>query len=175
MALGVDVMPDRSSPPAILLREAWREGPGIRRRTIANLSKAPPGLVEAVLARLRGRAVYSSIDAAISIRRARPHGHVAVVLGMVRSLGMTRIYHVMTSMHCNRQSIVPQGMRPAIVKAGLEPDFMARRRTGQPCLSVPHDLVPGIRVVLSVAVAAEMGHEAYRIAEPVRCLEAACA
>ena len=76
MALGVDVMPDRSSPPAILLREAWREGPRIRRRTIANLSKAPPGLVEAVLARLRGRAGYSSIDAAISIRRGigRPGG-----------------------------------------------------------------------------------------------------
>ena len=91
MALSVDVIPNRSSPPAILLREAWREGKRIRRRTIANLSKAPPGLVDAVRAWLGGGVVFSTIDDAISIRRALPHGHVAAVLGMARALGLARI------------------------------------------------------------------------------------
>ncbi|MDE0305282.1 MAG: hypothetical protein OXI87_10415, partial [Albidovulum sp.] len=42
VALSVDVIPNRSSRPAILLREAWREGTRIRRRTVANLSRMPP-------------------------------------------------------------------------------------------------------------------------------------
>ncbi|WP_420431079.1 IS1634 family transposase, partial [Candidatus Poriferisocius sp.] len=93
MALSVDVIPNRSSPPAILLREAWREGKRIRRRTLVNLSKAPPGLVDAVRAWLKGGVVYSAIDDAVSIRRALPHGAVAAVLGMARHLGLERILH----------------------------------------------------------------------------------
>ena len=93
MALSVDVIPNRSSPPAILLREAWREGKRIRRRTLVNLSKAPPGLVDAVRAWLKGGVVYSAIDDAVSIRRALPHGAVAAVLGTARHLGLERILH----------------------------------------------------------------------------------
>ena len=93
MALSVDVIPNRSSPPAILLREAWREGKRIRRRVIANLSKMPPDLVETIRARLGGGVVFSSPDAALTIRRSLPHGHVAAVLGMMTKLGMSRILH----------------------------------------------------------------------------------
>ena len=91
MALSVDVIPNRSSPPAILLREAWREGKRIRRRTVANLSGMPPVPVDAVRAALAGGMVLPSADAAISIRRSLPHGHVAAVLGTLRSLGPVRI------------------------------------------------------------------------------------
>ena len=91
MALSVDVIPNRSSPPAILLREAWREGKRIRRRTVANLSKMPPALVDAVRAALDGGVVFPSLDAAVAIRRSRPHGHVAAVLGTLRSLGLVRV------------------------------------------------------------------------------------
>ena len=91
MALSVDVIPNRSSPPAILLREAWREGKRIRRRTVANLSKMPPALVDAVRAALDGGVVFPSLDAAVTIRRSRPHGHVAAVLGTLRSLGLVRV------------------------------------------------------------------------------------
>ncbi len=91
MALSVDIIPNRSSPPAILLREAWREGKRIRRRTVANLSKMPPALVDAVRAALDGGVVFPSLDAAVAIRRSRPHGHVAAVLGTLRSLGLVRV------------------------------------------------------------------------------------
>ena len=91
MALSVDIIPNRSSRPAILLREAWREGTRIRRRTLANLSKMPPELVDAVRAALKGGIVLPSLDDAAAIRRSLPHGHVAAILGTFRSLGMERI------------------------------------------------------------------------------------
>ena len=91
MALSVDVIPNRSSPPAILLREAWRDGARIRRRTLANLSKMPPVLVDAVRAALAGGVILSGPGAAVAIRRAWPHGHVAAVLGTLRALGLVRI------------------------------------------------------------------------------------
>ena len=91
MALSVDVIPNRSSPPAILLREAWREGKRIRRRTVANLSKMSPALVDAIRAALDGGVVFPSLDAAVAIRRSRPHGHVAAVLGTLRALGLVRV------------------------------------------------------------------------------------
>ncbi|MCY4592793.1 MAG: IS1634 family transposase, partial [Alphaproteobacteria bacterium] len=88
MALSVDVIPNRSSPPAILLREAWRDGRRIRRRTLANLSKMPPTLVDAIRAALAGGVVFASLDAAVTIRRSRPHGHVAAILGTLRRIGL---------------------------------------------------------------------------------------
>ena len=91
MAISVDVIPNRSSPPAIQLRQAWRDGPRIRRRTIANLSKMPPAMVDAIRAMLKGGVVFASIDEAVTIRRALPHGHVAATLGTLRALGMSRI------------------------------------------------------------------------------------
>jgi len=55
MSLTVHTIPNRGSPPAILLRETWREGHRIRRRTVANLSRMPPFLIEAVRGRHQGR------------------------------------------------------------------------------------------------------------------------
>ena len=93
MAVSVDVIPNRGSPPAILLREAWREGKRIRRRTLANLSKAPPGLVDGIRVLVKGGAAFSGIAAAVEIRRSLPHGHALAVLGTARSLGLGRILH----------------------------------------------------------------------------------
>ena len=75
----------------MLLREAWREGTRIRRRTLANLSKAPPELVAGIRALVKGGVVVSGIDQVLNIRRSLPHGHVAAVLGMARALGLERI------------------------------------------------------------------------------------
>ena len=45
----IDTVPNRNSPPAILLREGWREGGTVKKRTLANLSKWPPEVVEGSL------------------------------------------------------------------------------------------------------------------------------
>jgi transposase len=87
----VETVPNRNSPPAILLREAWREGGRIRKRTLANLSKWPPAQIQALQAVLKGN--YAGVAAAdgLTIERTRPHGHVAATLGTVRRLKVDRL------------------------------------------------------------------------------------
>ena len=89
----VDVIPNRNSPPAILFRQAKREGKRIRRTTLANLSKLPPEIVDGIRALLKGGQVFHPQDDSLSIRRALPHGHVSVLLGLGRQLGLPRLLH----------------------------------------------------------------------------------
>ncbi len=86
----IDRVPNRNSPPAILLREAWREGGKIRKRTIANLSDWPEEKVEALRRVLRGEAVVSPKEA-FRIEASTPHGHVEAILGTIRRLGLEQI------------------------------------------------------------------------------------
>ena len=81
----VERVPNRNSPPAILLREAWREDGRIRKRTLANLSDWPDEKVENFRRLLRGDRLVSP-DEAFSITSSRPHGHVEAVLGTMRKL-----------------------------------------------------------------------------------------
>ena len=84
----IDVVPNRSSPPAVLLREAWREGKRIRKRTLANLSSLAPAQIDALRRILRGETLVPVEETGFEIRRTRPHGAVAAVVGMVRKLGL---------------------------------------------------------------------------------------
>ena len=93
MSLRVHVIPNRTSPPSVLVRETWREGKRIRRRTVANLSRLPRFLIDAIDAMLQGGVVFTRLQDAVTIRRAWPHGHAAAVLGVCRKLGMRRILH----------------------------------------------------------------------------------
>jgi hypothetical protein len=86
----IEVVPNRRSRPAILLREGWREGPKVRKRTLANLSDWPPHKIEALRRVLRGDTVVAP-DEAFTIERSRPHGHVAAVLGTLKKLGLDRL------------------------------------------------------------------------------------
>jgi hypothetical protein len=80
----------RSSPPAVLLRESYREGGKVRKRTLANLSRWPPEKVEALRRVLRGETMVPAQEA-FEVRRSLPHGHVAAVLGTLRKLGLERL------------------------------------------------------------------------------------
>ena len=93
MAVYVEEIPNRNSPPAILIREAWREGKRIRRKTLANISKLPPHVVAGIRALLKGGVVFPSLQDAVSIRRSLPHGNVAAVLGLCQQLGLPRLLH----------------------------------------------------------------------------------
>src|SRR3970040_561750 len=83
----VERVPNRNSPPAILLREAWREEGKIRKRTLANLSDWPPEKVESLRRLLKGDQLVSPQDAFV-ITASRPHGNVEAVLGPMRKLGI---------------------------------------------------------------------------------------
>jgi transposase len=83
----IDEVPNRNSRPAILLRESFREGAHVRKRTIANISDWPREKVDALRAVLKG-ATPTNIQEAFEITRTRPHGHVAAVLGTLRRIGL---------------------------------------------------------------------------------------
>ena len=82
----VERVPNRGSRPAILLREGWREGGKVRKRTIANLSDWPAEQVEALRAVLKGGRAAAPLTEAFDIVRSRTHGHAAAVLGTMRQL-----------------------------------------------------------------------------------------
>src|SRR6201998_1883489 len=84
----VERIPNRNSPPAILLRESYRDGDKIRKRTLANLSDWPAPKIEALRSVLRGDAVAPVGPEALSMQRSLPHGHVAAALGPLRKLGL---------------------------------------------------------------------------------------
>jgi hypothetical protein len=98
----IDVVPNRGSPPAILLRESWREGKKTHKRTVANLSKLPPEAVEALRLVLKGQTLVPAGEA-VQIERSLPHGHVAAVLGSLRKIGLER---VLASRPCRERDLV---------------------------------------------------------------------
>lgn len=88
----IDVVPNGRSAPAVLLRESHREGNRVHKRTIANLGKLPPALVDSLRLLLRGGTVVGRPGEAVEILRSLPHGHVAAVLGMMRKLDLPRLF-----------------------------------------------------------------------------------
>ena len=76
---------NRNSPPAVLLRESYREGGQVRNRTLANLSDWPAEKVEVLRAVLRGDQLMP-VGEGLEIVRSLPHGHVAAALGLARKI-----------------------------------------------------------------------------------------
>jgi Transposase DDE domain len=85
----IESVPNRGSPPAILLRESFRDDGRVRKRTLANLSAWPTALVEGLRTLLKGGLAVAADG--IRIRRALPHGHAAAVLGTIRAIGLDRL------------------------------------------------------------------------------------
>lgn len=88
----IAVVPNRNSPPAILLRESFRAHGKVRNRTLANLSHWPPAQIEALRQVLKGHtSVGPALSEAFEVTRSLPHGHVAAVLGTLRRLKLDQL------------------------------------------------------------------------------------
>ena len=87
----IESVPNRNSPPAILLRESYRENGKVRKRTLCNLSDWPTSHVEGLRGVLKGGTVISPDREAFTVTRSLPHGHVALALGIARNIGLDRI------------------------------------------------------------------------------------
>jgi hypothetical protein len=87
----IDIVPNRNSPPAVLLRESYREGGKVKKRTIANLSKLPKDVIDQLRILLRGGHAIESFEESIEVLRSLPHGHVAAVLGTLFKTGLDHI------------------------------------------------------------------------------------
>ena len=98
----IERVPNRSSPPAILLRESFREGGRVHKRTLANLSDWPQHRIDALAAGLKGHSVVGNIENAFEIIRSRPHGHVAAVLG---TLAHVKLDQLVSRMRCRERDL----------------------------------------------------------------------
>jgi hypothetical protein len=87
----IERVPNRNSPPAVLLRQSYREGGKVRKRTLANLSKLPDDAVEGLKILLKGGTAIDKLEEAFEITRSRPHGHVAAVLGTLKKLELEQL------------------------------------------------------------------------------------
>jgi hypothetical protein len=125
----VAVVPNRNSPPAVLLRESFREHGKVRNRTVANLSHWPAAQIAALRQVLKGE-TPAAAPSAFDIIRSRPHGHAAAVLRTMERLGL------------------PALLDPA--------DSRARRAVL--ALIASRILEPGSKLATSRALRAETGH-----------------
>jgi len=134
----IENIPNRNSPPAILLREGWREGKKTRKRTLANLSSWPSQKVE-MLRRLLVGETLVPIGEGFQILRSLPHGHVAAVLGTVGRLGLDKL--IFSKGDVQRQLVLAM-----IVARIIEPSskLATARGFGQPTASSSLGQVLGI-------------------------------
>jgi hypothetical protein len=84
----VAAIPNRNSPPAILLRESYRENGKVKTRTLANLSRWSPDKVEQLRRVLMNQPPKAKLQESFDITRSLGHGHVAAVLGTIGNLGL---------------------------------------------------------------------------------------
>ncbi len=89
----IERVPNRNSPPAVLLRESYREGNQVKKRTLANLSKLPDDVVDNMKLVLKGAkvSIEDAIPSNFEVIRSLPHGHIAAILGMIKKLGLSQI------------------------------------------------------------------------------------
>jgi hypothetical protein len=87
----IEAVPNRHSPPAILLRESYRDGGKVKKRTLLNLSDWPRERIAGFKMLLNGGTVIPKNQEAITIVRSLPHGHVAAALGTARKIGLDRL------------------------------------------------------------------------------------
>jgi len=98
----IESVPNRNSPPAILLRQGWREGHKTCKRTLANLSDWPPQKIETFRRLLRDETLVSPADL-FRTRQTLPHGHVEAVLTTIRRLGLDSI---LAAKRCRERDLV---------------------------------------------------------------------
>jgi transposase len=90
-------VPNRGSPPAVLLRESYRDNGKVKTRTLANLSRWPEHKVERLQRALKGLPPAGDLAEAFQITRSLAHGHVAAVLGTARALGVEELIDPVSS------------------------------------------------------------------------------
>jgi transposase len=98
----IAVVPNRNSPPAVLLREGWREGNKTRQRTLANLSDWPAEKIETFRRLLRDEPLVSPQDL-FTTQKTVPHGHVEAILEMIARL---KLDQVISSQPCRERDLV---------------------------------------------------------------------
>lgn len=98
----IDIVPNRKSPPAILLRESIRQGGKIVKRTLANLSNLSIDQAQAIRRILKGEKLVQP-EEHFTILSSRSHGHAEAVLLTIRRLGLDKLIF---SRRCKERDLV---------------------------------------------------------------------
>ena len=98
----IHIVPNRGASPTVLLRESYREGASVRKRTLANLSGLPMAQVEAIRSVLRGVAICP-VAQCFEITATRAHGHVEAVAAAMQRLGFASL---IASKPCRERDLV---------------------------------------------------------------------
>jgi len=100
----IATVPNRNSPPAILLRESYREDGKVRTRTLANLSMLPPQAVDVLRRTLKGEELVAARDAFEIVEGGSLfHGHIDAVLTGMKRLG---VFELIASRRCRERDLV---------------------------------------------------------------------
>ena len=93
IAMYIEKVPNRNSPHAVLLRESYREGDQVKKRTLANLSKLPDDIIDNLKLALKGAtlSMTEGIPNHFEVIRSLPHGHVMAILETIKKLGLDKI------------------------------------------------------------------------------------
>jgi len=102
VSMYIESVPNRNSPPAILLREAWREGEKVHKRTVANLTHWPEQKIETLRRLLKNEPLMSPKEV-FAIERSFPHGHVEAVSGTIKKIGLEKL---ICSTRCRERDLV---------------------------------------------------------------------
>lgn len=110
----IATVPNRKSPPAILLRESYREDGKVKSRTLANLSRLPADVIDLIRRSLKGQK-FVSIEDSFQQVDSWHHGHVDAVLRTMKKLNFGRLIN---SRRCEERDLVVAMVAGRI----LEPD-----------------------------------------------------
>ena len=110
----ITAIPNRGSPPAILLRESYRLHGQVKTRTLANLSKLPPEAIEVLRLSLKGQALVP-VERQFQIHGARSHGHIQAVLTAMRRLGLPQL---LATRPCRERELILALLAARILRPG---------------------------------------------------------
>src|SRR5712675_1556549 len=86
----VDKSGRRRQYRSVYLRRSFRDGGKVKHEQLANLSMLPAEAIDAIEATLKGKPLVP-VEEAFTITRSLPHGHVAAVTAMARTLGLAAL------------------------------------------------------------------------------------
>ena len=135
--MDIDTVPNRSSPPAILLRESYREGGKVRKRTLLNITDWPSELIAGFRALLKGGTVIPEDRKAITITRSLPHGPVAAVLGTLRQIGLDHLLGPASRTGPQDKQAAGALRDSAVAKAKRSPSAVSKQTKGHTEDGVP--------------------------------------
>src|ERR1035437_4192484 len=98
----IHIVPNRASTPTVLLRESYREGSKVCKRTLANLSALSASQIQCMRAVLRGEVLLPATQT-FEITRSQAHGHVQAVCLAMQRLGFASL---LASKPCAERDLV---------------------------------------------------------------------